>query len=149
MGEQVTLTDASKMVDQHPAVLRRFIGEGKLKSSKNTSGHHVVDKTEVLAFFADRSAKRSGASRGSDRASKSEGGDQVAAVLTERIASLEGTIADLRRTIEREREENKDLRSQNRELQGEILKITHELKGYLAKEGGNMLSRWIKSKATG
>ena len=46
--------------------------------------------------------------------------------------------------LSHERRQNSELRTQNKELQGELLKLTAEMRAILSKEGAGMLSRWMR-----
>ena len=116
MSELISLTEAAKLVAKSSTTLRKLINDGKFKSVKNESGHHMVRRDDVLGYYAINSAPKSSVERGSEQQT-----DLVMRSMNEQISLM-------RETIERERKENVELRAQIRNLEGELLKVNEEIK---------------------
>lgn len=135
MNDQMLLTDAAKLVGKAPATLRRLVNDGRIPSTKDTQGRNRVRREDVIAFYTSLSDQpliptRAGAER--------EDG---------MVCALRDQITILAQTVEREREENKELRHRLREIEQERTQHLAEMRALLSrdvtgKEG--VLSRWIR-----
>ena len=127
MGEKIPLSEAAKLVNKNPATIRRLCNDGKIPSSKNSQGRHVIERNDLLAYYAISARTETNAT---DKKS-----DREADLLRDQIASM-------KETIDREREENRELRQQILRLESELFKITAELQTFLSRETGTSPSAW-------
>lgn len=130
MNDLVTLSDAAKLTSKNPSTLRRLINEGKISSVKSKSGHHQVDRNELLAYYAMHA----------QRSITIDGNSDQGSLITQ---ALRDQINLLKSIVDRSSKENELLREQNISLQNELLKITKEMQATLNKESG--ISSWIRT----
>jgi len=135
MNDQMLLTDAAKLVGKASATLRRLVNDGRIPSIKDTQGRNRVRREDVIAYYASMSDQPAIVDRaGAERA------DGIVIVLRDQIAILA-------QTVEREREENKELRQRMREMEQERTQHMAEMRALLSKDTSgkeNVLSRWIR-----
>lgn len=135
MNDQMLLTDAAKLVGKAPATLRRLVNDGRIPSLKDTQGRNRVRREDVIAYYASMSDQvpvhdRAGAERE----------DPI-------VCALRDQIAILAQTVDREREENKELRQRLREMEQERTQHLAEMRALLSRDGAGkegVLSRWIR-----
>lgn len=143
MDEKLTIGEAAKRYAVSPSAIRRLIEAGKVKSTKDAAGRHLVLAGDLTGELSRRtSASRSGAQAGKgspERSGKPTG---------EHPSDLTGTADRYLRAIEtaldHERRVSEDLRTQNRELQGQLVKLAAEMQAILARDGDGRLSRWFR-----
>lgn len=132
MSDTISLSEAAKLVGKTPGALRRLVNEGRIRSTKDSSGRHNVRRDDVIAHYAIN--RRSGASSSLDENNLSD----------PLVSSLRDQISILKANIEQDRIEKTELRLQNRELQGQIVKLASEMQALLARETDGKLSRWFR-----
>lgn len=129
MSDRIPLSEAAKRMGKAQSTLRRLATDGRIRTTKDAMGRHLVSFEDVLAHYAlktDASMVRS------ERAES-----PLADALRAQCASLE-------RSLERERAEKDRLASQLERLQSELLKLTAEMRAILTKETGNKPSNWFR-----
>jgi len=143
MDEKLTIGEAAKRYTVSPSAIRRLIDSGKVKSTKDAAGRHMVLAGELTGELSRRvPGSRSGAQTGkgsSDRSGKAAGepaGDLN--VTTDRY------LRAIETALDHERRVSEDLRTQNRELQSQLVKLAAEMQALLSKETDGMLSKWLR-----
>lgn len=134
MSDQILLTEAAKLVGKAPATLRRLINDGRIQSTKDSQGRNRVRREDVIAFYAIMEGERAIP-------------DRAGAVHEDHLTrALRDQIAILTQTVDREREENKELRARLREVDQERTQHLAEMRALLSKESSKdgVLSRWIR-----
>jgi hypothetical protein len=132
MSDHVLLTDAAKLVGKAPATLRRLVNDGRIPSTKDTQGRNRVRREDVIAYYA----------------AMDEGHtipDRAGAMHEDNLTrALRDQITILTHTVDREREENRELRQRMREMEQERTQHLAEMRALLSKgkEGG--LMRWVR-----
>jgi Helix-turn-helix domain len=135
MSDQLLLADAAKLVGKAPATLRRLVNDGRIESTKDSHGRNRVRREDVIAYYASTSDQppvhdRAGA----------QGSDPM-------VCALRDQIAILAQTVDREREENRELRQRLREMEQERSQHLAEMRALLSKDASSkdgVLSRWIR-----
>lgn len=143
MDEKLTIGEAAKRYALSPSAIRRLIESGKVKSTKDAAGRHLILAGDLTDELSRRTpVSRSGAQTGKgspERSGKAAG---------EPAGDLSGTTDRYLRAIEtaldHERRISEDLRMQNRELQSQLVKLAAEMQAILARDGDGMLSRWFR-----
>jgi hypothetical protein len=143
----LTLAQASSMIGKAESTIRRLIDKGSIQSLRDEKGRHLIELGQLLAHFAGTTRSESNLEPAT--ATKT-GGGSVASPAVE-LAAASATVRELRERItllemvmERDQRELERLRDQNNGLQGELLKLTAELKAILTKETGNKPSNWFR-----
>ena len=129
MNETLSIHAASKMAGKSTTTVRRWIREKSITARKAGDGRWQIDRHNLMAYLAQ--------------------------TPDHHVASMEppqsGNYNDMELTrtlheaLHRERQINDDLRAQLKEKDGELLKLTYEIKAVLEEKGGNILSRWFRS----
>ncbi len=132
MSEKILLSEAATRLGKSPTTLRKLVNTGIISTTKDKQGRHWVDFSVVHTHYAQRSAPQD------KRSAPEKIVENEQSLLKEKVALLE-------RVLEREERINDELRGQVKQLEGELLKITHELKTLLSGKTGNTLSRWIQT----
>jgi hypothetical protein len=135
MNNQILLTEAAKIVGKAPATLRRLINDGRIASTKDSQGRNRVRREDVIAYYAMMSDQ----ALISDRAGASH--------TDSMINALRDQITILTQTVDREREENKELRVRIREMEQERTQHLAEMRAILSKDSQSkegVISRWIR-----
>ena len=135
MSDQLLLTEAAKIVGKAPATLRRLVNDGRLPSAKDSQGRNRVRREDVIAYYATMSdhtpiVDRAGASHSDPM-----------------LCALRDQIAILAQTVDREREENRELRQRLREMEQERTQHLAEMRAMLTRDSNGrdgVLSRWIR-----
>jgi predicted site-specific integrase-resolvase len=135
MNNQILLTEAAKIVGKAPATLRRLINDGRIASTKDSQGRNRVRREDVIAYYAMMSDQ----ALICDRAGASH--------TDSMINALRDQITILTQTVDREREENKELRVRIREMEQERTQHLAEMRAILSKDSQSkegVISRWIR-----
>ena len=125
-------TEAQRLFKINGSTIRRWAAEGRIKAQKNPEGIWLIDKKSLQAALAAGTTKQA-------RAAKRANKEKSAAPITPSAHPA------LEKILEREQKINDDLRQENKKLQGEILKLTHEMQALLKREDKGLLSRWLRS----
>jgi DNA-binding transcriptional MerR regulator len=136
MNAPLSLPEAARRADASPTSLRRWISTGALKATKDTSGGWLIRDDDLRTYMATTLASKK-TSTGAQKRQGAEGASTT-------VGTTDPTVVVLTESLRRERHINDELRGQNKELQGEILKLTAEMRAILSKEGAGMLSRWLR-----
>jgi hypothetical protein len=138
--ELLTVTQAAQVSGLSASTLKRRIAAQLLPARYSDTGTWLIEQPDLMAFLAVHesfrpapvSVQRTGA--------------------TSLVSSDQAVIEHLTRSLERERQLNADLqrtsddlRTQNKELQRETLKLNAEMLALLKGEGKGLLSRWLKT----
>jgi DNA-binding transcriptional MerR regulator len=136
MNAPLSLPEAARRADTSPTSLRRWISTGALKAAKDKNGGWLIREEDLRAYMVTILASK----KSSSGAPKRKGAETSSTTAS----TMDPTVAVLTEALQRERHINDELRGQNKELQGEILKLTAEMRAILSKEGAGMLSRWMR-----
>ena len=135
----LTVAQAAQMSGLSPSTLKRRITTQALAARYSATGTWLIERSDLMAFLA------------TSEPSKAVQGTGARSGATSVVSSDQAVIEHLTRSLERERQLNadlqrtsEDLRVQNRELQGEVLKLSAEMLAILKGEGQGMLSRWLR-----
>lgn len=135
MNERLTIAEAAQRYAVSQSAIRRLLDAGKLVSKRDAQNRHTLSVDELAEAFSRRVPdSRSGAIAGKPSADRS---DELPATNSRLIQNLEDALS-------RERRLNDELRAHNYNLQGELIKLTAEMKALLGKEGDGVLSRWFR-----
>jgi hypothetical protein len=135
MSDQLLLTEAARIVGKAPATLRRLVNDGRIPSTKDVQGRNRVRREDVIAYYATTSEQNPIP----DRAGASHSDPMLGA--------LRDQIAILVQTVDREREENRELRQRLREMEQERTQHLAEMRAMLSRDSNGkegVLSRWIR-----
>ncbi len=130
--ETLKSTEAQRLFKVNGSTIRRWAAEGRIKAEKNSEGVWLINKNSLQAALATGTTKQA-------RAAKKANIEKSSA-----HNSLQSSPA-LERILDREQKINDELRLENKKLQGEILKLTHEMQALLKREDKGLLSRWLRS----
>jgi len=136
MNAPLSLPEAARRADASPTSLRRWISTGSLKATKDANGGWLIQEDDLRVYMATTLASK----KNSNGAPKRHGAE----VSSTTVGTTDPTVVVIMEALRRERHINDELRGQNKELQGEILKLTAEMRAILSKEGAGMLSRWLR-----
>jgi DNA-binding transcriptional MerR regulator len=129
MNDILSLSEASKMSGKSLATVRRWAKEGLVIAEKNRSGRWQIPTHQFRVYLAqDVSLHEPSMDKHNEGQSFKVEASQM-----------------LYEALHRERKINDDLRSQVKEKDGELLKLTYEMKSMLEGKYGGLLSRWIRS----
>jgi excisionase family DNA binding protein len=135
----VSIAQAAQILGKSQATIRRWAAQKTIPALKSKDGTWSFNREELIAHMS-ANAQSMIESKTIRRSPNQDREHQVITVYERQIDALE-------RTIDRERKINDELREQVRQSQGEILKLTHEIRSILSNENKATLSRWIKSTA--
>lgn len=136
MDAPLSLPEAARRADASPTSLRRWISTGALKAAKDANGGWLIREDDLRTYMTTTLASKKAGSGAPKR--------QGAEAMSTTVGTTDPTLVVLTEALRRERHINDELRGQNKELQGEILKLTAEMRAILSKEGSGMLSRWLR-----
>jgi len=103
---------------------------------KDANGGWLIREEDLRAYMATTLASK----KTTHGAPKRQGVQGASATA----GTMDPTVMVLTEALRRERHINDELRGQNKEFQGEILKLTAEMRAILSKDGSGMLSRWLR-----
>lgn len=128
MSDQIPLSEAAKRIGKAQSTLRKLATDGRITTTKDATGRHLVSFEDVLSHYALSAAPVARNER------------EVAPLAD----ALRAHCAWLERSLERERAEKDRMACQLERLQGELLKLTAEMRAILTKETGNKPSNWFR-----
>ena len=150
MDDRVTIAQAAKIVGKAATTIRRLVDLGTIKSTRDETGKHWVERGAVIAHYSAQAHTVATQATGSSRSGATAVSD-VAVASANELGRLQATVEGLRQqlsmiesSLSRERAEKDDLKRENLHLQQELLKITKEMQGILNKETG--LMGWLRTK---
>lgn len=117
----VSVRDAAKMVGKSEQMVRKLVGEGKLKS-RIESGRHMLDPNEITQFYQQRGATRSGAIAKSET-SFDKSSTQVA-LLERQIVMLQNELDFTRNLLTEER-------TGKRKLEEDMSAVLKEIRAFM------------------
>ena len=132
VGETVTIPQGATMLEKPEGTVRDWVRKGLVRANQDTRGRWLIDRDSLIAH-ASTKATVTPSTR-----SKS----QTQATATPSVEGDSRYIRTLEDSLAREQRLNDELRAKNDSLQGELLKLTAELKAILTKEDKGILSRW-------
>ena len=147
-SEEILVADAAKLVGKAQVTIRRLVETKALKSKRDENGRHLINRMELVAYYAAKSANRAGNDvRAGATSNHANSNILIASELAKVQAENSGLaskIAMLEESLLRERRLNDELRAQNRDIQSELVKVSAEIRAVLTKETQNKLSRWFR-----
>lgn len=140
----VSLPEAATMAGVSQSTIRRWLDGGHLKATKNARGEWEISHHALRAYLATEVSRRppKKASGVSPTGGHQEGFTEAA---TEALRMARERIADLEKSLERERKMADELRGENRALTAEIVKLSREMQALLSGPGAGAISRWLRS----
>lgn len=133
-GETVTIPQASALLQKPDGTVRDWVRKGLVRAKQDPRGRWLIERESLLAHAAVKAPKV-------DQRRASNPKPSLASPLDDGISKYIRTLED---SLTREQKLNDELRSKNDFLQGELLKLTAEIKAILAREDKSLLSRWIR-----
>lgn len=150
MGDRITISEAAKLVNKAATTIRRLVDVGSLKSIKDETGKHWIEKQAVISHYANQAHTVATQSTNSNR-SGATASPEVAVASASEIGRLQATVSGLKEqlvllqdSLGRERSEKDAFKKENLNLQHELLKITKEMQAILNKDTG--LMGWLRTK---
>lgn len=148
-SELILVADAAKLVGKAQVTIRRLVETKALKSKRDENGRHLINRMELVAYYAAKSANRAGNDVRAGATTNHANSDiliasELAKVQAEN-SGLASKIAMIEESLLRERRLNDELRAQNRDIQNEIVKISAEIRAILTNETQNKLFRWFRN----
>lgn len=128
MSTYISLPTASKMASKSTTTLRRWAKIGVVRAEKNSNGQWSIDREHLMAHLATTKPTKIKETAQSHHHDSS----------TELVRTLETAL-------ERERRLNDDLREQNKKYQGDLIKLTSEMRAILSKNNTSLVSRWLRT----
>jgi excisionase family DNA binding protein len=139
MDEKLTIGEAAKRYAVSSSAIRRLIDSGKVKSTRDGAGRHMVHTGDLTGVLSKRApASRSGALANKTSSARSDEPSGEATGTTDRY------LRAIETALDHERRVSEDLRTQNRELQSQLVKLAAEMQAILARDGDGKLSRWFR-----
>ena len=130
--QDLTMADAIRLTEKAESTIRAWIKSGAIEAYQDRQGWWRINRDSLLYKAAEGAQKRP------LRTPQPEGG----ASTTPQSTPLEKALTE---ALERERRINDELRDQVKNLEGELIKLTSELRALLNKETGGKLSRWFRA----
>lgn len=142
----VPLAEAASLIARPENTIRDWIKKGFIRAKRDPKGRWWVEKDSLL-LHASKTPTARATVKASSKARESVSATAVGSTELSTEPTVRAYIDSLVATIEREREENRDLRERLRRFESEIFKLTAEMQALLSKDSPTgMLSRWVKSK---
>lgn len=136
----VGLTEAATLIDKGESTIRLWLKNGQIHAKKDQRGNWRIDRNSLLAYAAVEASVRPQRRAGATLSGRTAGA--IAPAAAEPHSEL---VAALKEALERERRINDEYREKIHRLEGELFKITMELKALLTEKSGNSLMRWVQS----
>lgn len=136
MDEFIEVSEAASMSGKSKSTIKRWASQSLIESIKNEKGRWLFNPQSIKDYLIKNAnqrppTNRSQASRGLE---------------SETMSPIMGHLQSLQEALERERQINDELRKKLDVKDGELLKMTYEIKAILSQESKGLLSRWIRSK---
>jgi hypothetical protein len=130
--QDLSMAEAIRLTEKAESTIRAWIKSCSIEAYQDRQGWWRINRDSLLHKAAEGAQKRP------PRAPQLEG----TASIPPQPTPLEKALSE---ALERERRINDELRGQVRQLEGELLKLTSELKALLTKETSGKLSRWFRA----
>jgi vacuolar-type H+-ATPase subunit I/STV1 len=135
----VSLTEAATMTGRPQSTIRDWLKKGQIEGTRDEKGRWQLTRISVVTAAA--TAPTAARSIAAQRIRK----DNIASTI---VPSVDPTVAkyvdSLQETIQREREENRELRARIRDFEQERTQHMAEMRALLNKDTDGFLSRWIR-----